>query len=284
MPKSRSNRKSHRLAVSFHKSFVPERRLIHAMLEFAASGGAGDVHAISAATGIPTGSSSGKVAPILDYCRGMGLLTLSSGRSAVKAPCLTPFGRAVLLDDPFLKSELTQWLAHVHLCDELNGAEVWYQTFWMGMARLGASFGRDELDAWLESACRKRQRSIIGPLLSMYQDEGAWGLCGAVKADGTRLVRRPMPVRSEFAWGYAAWILSAIDKIGRAREQITVDELNDACGWRRLSGWTPEEAERSLWLAECKGAIAVDRHMHPWIIRGTVTAPDAWRRLYSDMI
>jgi hypothetical protein len=69
----------------------------------------------------------------------MGLLILPARRSAVKSPELTAFGRVVLLEDPYLKTEITQWLAHLNLCAGDNGAEVWYQTFWNGAARLGLS-------------------------------------------------------------------------------------------------------------------------------------------------
>lgn len=57
-----------RLSRSFHQTFIPERHYINALLKFAAKGGQGDIQAISECTGIPTGQSSGKVAPILDYC------------------------------------------------------------------------------------------------------------------------------------------------------------------------------------------------------------------------
>ena len=55
-----------RLPRNFHKTFKPERQYIHAMLRFAASGQEGDYQSIAAATGIPTGVSSGKVPAILD--------------------------------------------------------------------------------------------------------------------------------------------------------------------------------------------------------------------------
>ena len=120
-----------RLPRNFHKTFVPERRYIHSMLQFASTGKTGDIHVISEATGIPTGQSSGKVMPTLDYCRGMGLLRLSekSKRSSVKEPQLTTFGRIVLLEDPFLKEPVTQWMAHLNLCRPLRGADIWYHVF-----------------------------------------------------------------------------------------------------------------------------------------------------------
>lgn len=100
MPK---NQKNNRLPRNFHKTFKPERQYINAMLRYAASGQQGNYQEIAAATGIPTGVSSGKVPAILDYCRGMGLVRLvGAERSSVKKPDLTSFGRIVLLEDPYL--------------------------------------------------------------------------------------------------------------------------------------------------------------------------------------
>lgn len=122
--------KPSRLPRNFHKSFKPERQYINALLRFAAAGKSGSYQEIASETGIPMGVSSGKVPAIIDYCRGMGLIRLTgSNRTSIKKPDLTPFGRIVLLEDPFLKLNITQWVAHLNLCSPLCGAEVWYQTF-----------------------------------------------------------------------------------------------------------------------------------------------------------
>jgi len=273
-----------RLPRNFHKSFIPERRFIHALLKFVASGGAGTIQDIAAATGIPTGVSSGKVAPTLDYCRGMGLLTLPEGRNAIKKPDLTPFGRVVLLEDPFLKAEITQWIAHLNLCGKEGGAEIWHQTFWNGAARLGASFERQDLENWLASACETKTGGLIGPLVSMYQEDASFARCGALAENGKQITRRVMPVRPEFGWGYAAWILSSMERIGRPGEQVTVPQVEMACGWRTLTGWSAADAERVLLIGERKGALSVDRHMQPWILRAKIPAAEGWRLLFSDMI
>lgn len=283
MPRTRKVKIS-RLPRNFHKSFIPERRFIHALLRFAASGGAGTIQEIAQATGIPTGISSGKVAPTLDYCRGMGLLTIPEGRSAIKKPNLTPFGRVVLLEDPYLKAEITQWIAHLNLCGEEGGAEVWHQTFWNGTARLGPSFERDVLENWLATACEANPGSLIGPLVSMYQEDASFARCGALAENGKEITRRTMPVRSEFAWGYAAWVLLALERTVRQGEQATIPQLEKACGWRTLTGWSLADTERVLLLAERKGALSVDRHMQPWILKAKIPATEGWRLLYSDMI
>lgn len=275
---------TNRLPRNFHKSFIPERRFINALLKYAASGSSGTIQEISKATGIPTGVSSGKVAPTIDYCRAMGLLTLAEGRSATKSPALTAFGRVVLLEDPYLKTEITQWLAHLNLCSEEDGAEVWYQTFWNGSARLGPVFERETLENWLASACNAKPGGLIGPLISMYQEDASFAICAALTESDKQITRHPMPIRSEFAWGFAALLLSAMERIASKGEQVTIPQIEKACGWRILTNWSSEDAERALSLAERKGAISVDRHMQPWILKAKVPVTEAWRLIYTDMI
>ena len=119
------------------------------MLSFAAAEKDGTLPEISAKTGIPMGKSSGKTPAILDYCCGMGLITLSSKNGAVKSPRLTSFGRVVFLEDKFLKQPLTQWLAHIHLCRPDAGAEAWFLTFVKGRKILGDSFNQEQLESFL---------------------------------------------------------------------------------------------------------------------------------------
>ena len=84
------------LPINFHRTFIPERRFISDLLEFAAQGRFGDYHKISVDTGIPMGKSNGKVPAIIDYARGMGLITIAEEtRSSIKKPTLTEFGRIV---------------------------------------------------------------------------------------------------------------------------------------------------------------------------------------------
>jgi len=273
-----------RLPRNFHKFFIPERRFIHALLRFAAGRGAGTIQEIAEATGIPTGVSSGKVAPTIDYCRAMGLFTLPEERSAIKRPELTAFGRVVLLEDPYLKTEITQWLAHLNLCGEETGAEVWYQTFWNGAARLGPVFERESLENWLASMCNTKTGGLIGPLISMYQEDASFAICGALTENGKQISRHTMAIHSEFVWGYAAWLLSTIERIAPHGEQVTLPQIEKACGWRILTGWTSADSDRALSLIERKGAISIDRHMQPWILRAKESAANAWRLLFSDMI
>lgn len=275
---------SKRLAWNFHQTFIPERRFINAILHFAAEAREGNIQEIAQATGIPTGLSSGKVGPTIDYCRGMGLIALPIERSSIKRPILTPFGRTVLLYDPFLKVSITQWIAHLNLCSENIGAELWYQTFWKGSFRLGKIYKRDDLETWLSNICDLKTARLLGPMIRMYQEEASFSKCAALLENGKELTRQSMPIKNEYSWGYAAWILDTVERIVEHGAQATISQLEDACGWLTLTGWSETDSMQVLELIQRKGAFQIDRNMKPWIIKAQTSAAEAWRQLYSDIL
>jgi len=282
---TKRNHVHQRLPRNFHRTFVPERQYIHAMLRFAASSQAGTYQEISSATGIPTGVSSGKVPAILDYCRGMGLIQLAGEiRSAVKRPELTPFGRIVFLEDPHLKERVTQWIAHLNLCGPLTGADAWYQTFFVGTQALGMTFPRSKLEKHLSLAYGTQRSGLIGPLIRMYEDEAAFRTCGALSENSGIVSRQPAPLGEEFGFAYGAWILQLMSDHFPKAKQVTLTELDRKAGWKTIPGWDIGNLHHALELVEKKGVIEVDRQMNPWIIRPRAVVDEIWRRIYDDLI
>jgi hypothetical protein len=278
-------RKTTRLSRNFHNSFKPERHYITAMLRFAASGAEGDAQTIAAATGIPTGTSSGKVPAILNYCLGMGLLKLDRGnRSAIKKPELTTFGRTVLLEDPYLKTGLSQWIAHLNLCSPIAGADVWYHVFFRCAQSLGISFERSQLESHLSTVYGVWKPGIIGPLIGMYQDEAAFRICGALVSSGSTITRTVAPIKEEYGFAYGAWLLQLIDNHFPEQSQITTTELDKKAGWYTIPGWDAGNYQRAISLIARKGMIEIDRHMEPWLIRRKMTTESAWMLIFDDVL
>jgi len=274
-----------RLPRNFHKTFKPERQYINAMLRYAATGGKGDYQAIAAATGIPTGASSGKVPAIMDYCRGMGLIQLvGPERSSVKKPDLTPFGRIVLLEDPYLKAGVSQWVAHFNLCSRLYGADVWYHTFFAGTQALGMKFSKAQLESHLSVIYGVEKSGLTGPLVGTYTDDAAFKVCGALSETGSIIVRRPAPITNEMALGYGAWLLQLLVDYFPGRRQVLITDLDTAAGWRTIPGWDVTSTQRALEIVERKGLIDVDRHMEPWLILMKAGPDETWRRIYDDLL
>lgn len=279
------NQTNGRLPRNFHRTFIPERQYIHAMLRFAAAGKSGDYQEICAQTGIPTGTSSGKVPAILDYCRGMGLVQLAGeNRSAIKRPRLTPFGRIILLEDPHLKECVTQWIAHLNMASPVSGADVWYHTFFPGTQSLGMRFPRAKLEQHLSLIYRTQKGGLIGPLVRMYEDDASFRACGVLMEKDRLIERVTAPLTDEFGRAYGAWMLQLLETHFPDRHQVTVTDLDAVAGWRTAPGWNIAALQRALQLVERKGLISVDRHMDPWILRPVSRAADSWAQIYDDLI
>jgi hypothetical protein len=254
-------------------------------LRFAAAGKIGDYHSIANEAGIPMGSSSGKVPAIIDYCRGMGLIKLIvSTPSSIKKPVLTHFGRAVFLEDPYLKTNISQWIAHLNLCSSLSGADVWYHVFARGTPSLGVSFERAQLDSYLDLIYDSSTRSKIGPLIGMYEDQAAFSKCGVISNNDGVLKRKAAPIREDLALAYGAWILQLMEDHIPEYDQVTTQELEESTGWRSIAGWDRHEQQRVLGLMESKGLFSIDRHMQPWLLQATSSVESAWHHIYDLLI
>ncbi|WP_073235620.1 hypothetical protein [Desulforamulus putei] len=267
------------LPINFHKTFLPERRLLAALLEYAALGGEGSYQEISQATSIPMGRSTGKVPAILDYARGMNLVTLGrSSGSGKKKPRLTGFGQAVYTGDRHLGRPLVQWLAHMHLCLPRGGAAAWHLVFVSGRASLGSRFSAAQVEQYLVEHFGPG-RSRTGPLLRTYLEDAALGRAGVLSQRQGEVVRCRAPLDVQCALPYAAFVLELWERFFSGRGQITVDELVAETGWPDICLWSCQELEQALEWMEQSGLLALDRQRRPWILEKRATATEAWQEL-----
>lgn len=274
-----------RLPVNFHRTFIPERHYIAALLRFAAAGKSGDYATIHQATGIPFGKTEGKVPAIIDYARAMWLVELPEGeRNAVKRPSLTPFGRSVLLEDTPLSETLTQWMCHLHMCRADGGADAWVTVFREARHTLGMRFSEQQLEDLLVQRFGAANRSRTGPMIRMYAEKTAFASAGVIRQSGDTLARSPAPSTKDCGPAYAAWLLSICERHFPDQQQIPVTDLERLAGWQSISGWSDRETQEILARVQALHAISVDRQMQPWIVRPTAKSADWWPRIYEALI
>jgi len=271
------------LPINFHRTFIPERRFIAALLKFAAEEKSGDYHQIANDTGIPMGKSIGKVPAILDYAIGMGLVRLKSGvRNKIKSPVLTDFGRVVFLEDHFMGEPLTQWIAHINLCRPDIGSSAWHQVFGKGRGILGKRFSSEQLEAYLSNVYGPG-KNRTGPIVRTYQDDAALARAPALSCVEDQIVRNKAPTLNEYSLAYAAFIISILGSTFPNQSQVTIRDLNqktflfDACAWDKA------DIEQVIRLVEGTGHIAVDRQMQPWILEPMSEARYIWPTIYNDL-
>lgn len=271
------------LPLNFHKTFVPERRLIAALLDYTVKGKSGTYAEIAAETGIPMGTSSGKVPAILYYGKGMGLIELESGKGrSTNKPVLTAFGSVVYEEDRLLGKAITQWLAHLHLCLPATGAVAWYKVFAEGRATLGNSFSSQQLEDYLISLFGVG-RNRTGPLIRTYLDDAALARASVLRQDKGVIRREKAPLLEDFSLGYAAFFLSVLQNSFADQYQITLTDLNEKVGCFDTCLWGDNEIAQALALIERTGFISIDRQMQPWIMERRADASQVWAEIYSDI-
>lgn len=271
------------LPVNFHKTFMPERRLIGALLNYAALGREGNFKEISAETGIPMGESSGKVPAIFDYAKGMGLIEVNEGsRKNNKKPVLTDLGRTVYVEDKYISEEIIQWLAHMNLCRSDIGAITWNALFAKGRRILGNTFSKGQLETYLSGICGSG-RDRTGPLLSTYTEDAALARAGIITIKGDEIKRKRAPLLDAYAIPYSAYILSLMEAFFPGEEQVTLSDFQDKTYCFDICFWGLTEIERLFSLLERKGYLSVDRQMHPWIIEKKASANEVWPHIWDDI-
>jgi hypothetical protein len=240
---------------------------------------------MSSATGIPMGESSGKMPAILDYCRGMGLVSLrESGIAGYKEIKLTSFGRAVVFEDPHLSEELTQLLCHMNLCRSDRGADLWYVVFNAGSNMLGSSFTQDTLLKYLDGIYGQKKRSPIGPLIRAYTEGAALEKSGVLRQSGEEIQRVPLSLRVVYVRGYGAWLISQLEAHFPQTRQVTVDDFEKAVGMKNVTLWSSDKLEEILFSVERKGLISVDRHMRPHVLIKKANPATVWDHVYEDLV
>lgn len=270
------------LPLSFHKSFIPERHFIAAILHYAALGRSGTYQEISLETGIPMGESTGKVPAILDYARGMGLIEPTAGGSAMKTPTLTPKGRAMYLEDRYLAEPMSQWAVHMSLCRGDTGAPSWNAAFARSRLALGPSFTRPQLESHLSETLGPG-KNLIGPLLSTYGEDAGLSRSRVVTEHGGTIQRGKAPLLESHVPSYSAHMLTLIEQLFPRQRQVSIEDCDKETMWFDICCWSISEVRWFLDTGETKGFFAVDRHSHPWIIEPRMASSIIWERAYEDL-
>lgn len=269
------------LPLNFHRTFIPERHHIAALLEYAALGKQGTFQEISEQTGIPMGSSTGKVPAMLDYARGMGLLEVArQSGPRTKKPVLTAFGRAVYQNDRLMGEPTTQWALHIHLCRGDIGAVAWRAVFANGWRALGGAFGRDELEKYLAGIFGPG-RSRTGPLARTYLEDAALGRAGVLVSSEHLIERRIAPLDQIYARVYSAVVLSMMEASFPNEAQVTVTDFLGVTLWDRVCGWSQGDFERVCALLDRGGDVVVDRQIRPWVLERRANSTDVWSHAYK---
>jgi hypothetical protein len=253
------------LSINFHQTFRPEREYLSQILKVAQKNESFSNEQITDETGIPTGKSSGKVIPTINYAKGMYLIETKKNKDSIHMS-LTPLGEMILIEDKYFSESLTQWVLHLFLSRKSGGAKIWYKVFCESTDVLGNRFSRVELDNFLESFFGKKNRSLIGPLVTMYNSSSSFNLAKCLYEKDNELIRNIAPLKDEYIWGYAAIFAHYWETFYSDKKQLTLDEFEEQTSFFKLMGWDEQQMHECINKFSELKIIEADRQMGSPII------------------
>ncbi len=267
--------------LNFHKTFIPERHFLQALLTYVAQGKSGSLQQMAEETGIPMGRSTGKLLAIISYALGMGLVCKeNSSSSNARRLSLTPFGQSVFLKDSMLSEPFTQWMVHLHLCLPDEGAIAWHMVFGRGTDVLGSRFTTSDLEDYLVRQFGPG-RNRTGPLLRTYLRDEALGRARVLELKNNTVCRNKAPLLENFGTGYAAFATLLMERNFPGLSQVSLTDLENKSRWLSMCLWTESDLETALSLMERTGFVSIDRQIRPYLIEKKYNSEFLWAKVYQ---
>ena len=281
------------IPLNFTQTFLPDRVLIARLLDFASNSGSGTKEQISEATGIPTGASSGKVEPMIYYALSMGVINANK-TGGVWSLTLTPVGKVVYEEDPYLSETITMWLLHIMMCRPLKSdeqatgiADAWFALFADRGYRLGRQFTVDAYtDFLVERHGSESTVKRLPPLIvRMYKEENALGLASVLApSDEDSYQFLSAPNERSYYPLYSAYLLILWDQIFPTQQQVQLNELIEKGRLFRLLNWSKEEASAwQNWMSDHR-VLQFDKQTGETLALRLQSTEQAIEEIYSLLI
>ena len=266
--------------INFHQTFRPEKQYITAILEIAEDPTYRSIQDISSLTGIPTGKSSGKVEPHINYAAYMGLITYDK-KDAEYSLSRTTLGEIVYAEDPGLQESLTILLCHGMIQRSEAGAPLWSTVFKKILPRYKRGISKDmlikELNFTIDAKVTVKN---IAPFYGSY--DSFFDSIGVLADAGDTIEISSVQYNREFLYVYAIILLEYWKEAYPDQDEITSDQLREL-HFGDVFGWdTQEEYEVLEHLAD-KGILRLNRQLVPYTILKMAESGDLADKLYSEL-
>ncbi len=262
---------------NFHETFPMQLVYVSEILKLASESYVGSKEAISDRTSIPTGKSTGKVEPHIKYAAFAGLIEFKrdSGEYSLQ---LTPLGKAVYENDPYLLSDVTKHVMHYNLTSK-NGAPQWHFVF----RKLSYEF----YNAISWSSIESRGKDLygadikVGPIRSLYGKEGDFNGVTSTDINKESITFEPAYVEYDKINCYAYTLLNEWEQEGLETE-IEISKITHELKWGKAHGLDSEGELEVLEELAANGWIQLNKQMNPITVINKVKSEDVLMELYNE--
>ena len=271
-------------SLNFHQTFAPEKEAIAQLVQFAS------IHnndyftkeEISQQTSIPTGKSSGKVIPHINYADAMGLIFVEKDGSKYRI-LLTPLGEIVSEEDPYLIEELTNFLCHYNLSCLNSKAEMWSFIFNQVIKHQGLELMNGSLKSALNRYFDGRDVNIT-PFRTCYTEDRCFGDLNLLEIVEDKYIFKSHRVARSYKYLYGYLLLSNWENLLSDQSEITYDTLVNDIGFGTPFVWDEVSLNEVLEILQEERFIVINRQLTPVTYIRQVSSKSLLTKIYSLLI
>ena len=270
--------------INFHQSFKPEMDYIAKIMEIANCGYAEiSKDEISEMTGIPTGKSSGKVEPHIDYASFMNLIEYKKISKGYNMK-LTEMGELIYNEDPFFLEELSRILCNYFLTSNISGAPIWNDITRNIRHKYGNSVKESVVKKELDDKYSKNIK--ISQFNSTYESDSSLGgieFMNLEDSNGLRnIIFSDIKPKSEYIYMYGYTLIKELEnEIFGNRKEFTEEEIFNGICWNNGLGMTYDNGIKVLEELNDIGVIKLNKQLSPMTIILNTHSDELIESIYS---
>jgi hypothetical protein len=268
--------------LNFHQSFAPEIEAVSRIVSLADSdAGFLTKEEISEKTMIPTGKSSGKVEPHIYYAAAMRLITFE--KADRKYECkLTPLGRLIHLEDPYLVENISKLVLHAFLADKYSAATLWSYIFNEFIPKVMPKFKNEQIQNAIERYFSSNVN--LTPFRTCYSSDLSLGDLELIGLEDKGYEVQPHRISRENVFVYGYVLLGKWEEILSDRSEITFDEIRDVLCFDKPFLWGERQLRDALDLMQDAGLIKINAQLSPITIIKNQNSSFCLDNMYSLLL
>ncbi|MDQ0201067.1 DUF4007 family protein [Neobacillus ginsengisoli] len=269
-------------SLNFHKTFSPERDAIAQLLRLSKQSDKFlTKEEISQLTTIPTGASSGKVVPNINYAEFMGLINVETKGKRFKV-FPTILGDIIYNEDPYFVESITLWSCHYNLVSKGSKAILWSFVFNELVPQLGTEIQKEVLS---NIVCKNFESEVnLTPLRSSYLNDTSFAALNIMIDEGKNYIFTPHKIEPSYKYLYAYQLLSNWEKLAGDMTEITITDLKEKLYFGVPYLWSDRDILNVIELLQDERIILINRQLNPLTIVRQESSQVLLSQIYSLLI
>lgn len=264
--------------LNFHQTFPPTLDYLTRLMELCDMQTPLTKEELSELTGIPTGKSSGKVVPHIEYGMYMNLfenISETKGKYQLK---LTELGSLIKYEDEGLSEEISQWLLHAMICRKNKGATLWNLVITEIFPLIKSNISIDALEKEVMHKLGKNKEVKMGPFYSCYKS--SLESITTFEDDDFEIYKKSNKLNRELTYVYGYVLLNMWEELYPTESELTKNQF-EALPFDSIFFISETVHAEIMQLLSSKGFIKINGQLSPYTVVKLMNSNELLDHLYS---